>query len=158
MTLPAAAATWGVLLYTCMRRRRRVSGWGAACDLACAACCLEMCFTASIAGNCCVIWQRWQLWMMVCLPPPPHTHTDTQTEPGIGGELMCSTLVAGSPGDAMTALTHPASDSSLLGPGARAVTLEEGDGWTVGENYLEAGDLIWYDLIWYDLIFAYSMV
>jgi hypothetical protein len=50
-------------------------------------------------------------------------------EPGIGGELMSSTLVGGAPEECAAALTHPSSSSSLLGPAARVTPLARGDGW-----------------------------
>ncbi|KIY98240.1 hypothetical protein MNEG_9720 [Monoraphidium neglectum] len=56
-------------------------------------------------------------------------HDNVTKEPGIGGELMSSTLVSGAPDDVIAALTHPCSPTGLLGPAQQSCVLREGDGW-----------------------------
>jgi hypothetical protein len=64
-------------------------------------------------------------------PAPASTPLPALPEPGLGGELMCSTLVAGPPEACLAALTHPASASSLLGPAFQTTVLDEGPGYQV---------------------------
>jgi hypothetical protein len=64
-------------------------------------------------------------------PLPSLPMTCRCPEPGIGGELMSSTLVSGAPDDVIAALTHPCSPTGLLGPAQQSCVLREGDGWQV---------------------------